>query len=325
MSSFLTPRNHHTTGLAKIKEEINLQSYKPIISNSPRQTNSRKMLASTLNSKPMLSKIGKHSSFPAIKLSQVETRIPDALPKIIDAQKTSHSYDLYNPDPTISYLKEKYKMYLEWLSQNSNEENQEKQLNWYNYEKTVYAHDNNSLRFLKNSKLTNSSIENSIKEVLKSSHHSTGKKPNYSSMETYTSDLKIDEKVKEQARRRLSDIQTTKGHFVKVPNAFEQIAQTSNRRHTLIKSTSVNAYSKGVQFEAKNNNKLPSVYNTKQRRTMKPILKLQFSEFSSYNDESVIQIAEDSGKNLKLPPIVGCSEDFYAVLKDLELENKTIF
>ncbi len=336
MSSFLTPRDPHTSSLARIKEEINLESYKPIISVSPRSKSPRKMLAATFNSKPMLSKIGKHSSFPTINSSyQVQKSLPGALPKITDSQQTTRSYDLYNPDPTVAYLKEKYKLYLEWLSENSNEENQDLKLNWYNYEKTVYADENNSLRFLRNSKSRNSQekssytcIDSSIKETLKSSNQNADKKAYHSSMSTYKSDLKVDEKVKEQARRRFSDIQTTKGHFIKVPNAFQRFAETPGRKHTLIKSKSVTTCNKGVQFEAvnspisNNSTKLPSVYNTKQGRVVKPILKLQFSECSSYNDESMVQMTGSGRKSLKLPPIVGCSEDFYAVLKDLELEEK---
>ena len=75
--------------------------------------------------------------------------------------------------------------------------------------------------------------------------------------------------------------------------------------------------------------------------SMKPILKFNqhnnlqqsqelFNNSSLASDRSASMSSTDSTnepvqmKTLKLPPIVKCSDDFYAVLRDLEHENEMI-
>jgi hypothetical protein len=76
-----------------------------------------------------------------------------------DEDEDLHKFDLYRSSPTLFYIKEKYKMYLEWLNEKSSKENHQQlmnsstditpQLNWYNYEKIVYLNETSCLDYLK--------------------------------------------------------------------------------------------------------------------------------------------------------------------------------
>ncbi len=86
-----------------------------------------------------------------------------------DEDEDLHKFDLYKSSPTLFYIKEKYKMYLEWLNEKSNKENHQQllnsststdltpQLNWYNYEKIVYLNETSCLDYLKYIQSSNSS------------------------------------------------------------------------------------------------------------------------------------------------------------------------
>lgn len=91
-------------------------------------------------------------------------------------------------------------------------------------------------------------------------------------------------------------------------------------------SPSLNSSNKGVQFETAKNRKLSTI---KTRHTIvKPILKLNSDYFSIPMSDGCSSISSNdsnepiSSKSLKLPPIARCSDDFYAVLKDLEQEEQ---
>ncbi len=78
---------------------------------------------------------------------------------IIDSEAEDY-YDLYNTAPTILYLKQKYKMYLDWLSQNCAQNTTN--LNWYNYEISLNSNEKEYLKkCLEN---LNSNNQNSNKE-----------------------------------------------------------------------------------------------------------------------------------------------------------------
>lgn len=168
-------------------------------------------------------------------------------------------------------------------------------------------------------------------------------------MSFYKSDLETD---RSQVKRRFSDLtrpfdRSTKGHFIKVPQAFNRPNPQSElinlnkfeqkNKRSLVKSNSVLSHrSKGVQFEARNHLKRESIDPIKlpivQPRSsiMKPILKFPNDYFSislsegsnSCNSSSESSEEPEKIKSLKLPPIVGCSDDFYAVLRDMETENQ---
>jgi hypothetical protein len=75
---------------------------------------------------------------------------------IADQYVITNEYNLYNPTPTLDAVKQKYKSYLGWLSENANISDMEqhdlvKRLNWYNYEKSINSkNESDCFRFLKN-------------------------------------------------------------------------------------------------------------------------------------------------------------------------------
>ena len=71
-----------------------------------------------------------------------------------------NQYDLYKQQPSVDYLKEKYEMYMEWLIEQAEKNDElEFQLNWYNYEKSINHKDKYSVKKNELSNSQNSQID----------------------------------------------------------------------------------------------------------------------------------------------------------------------
>ena len=120
--------NHEYYHLGKIHEE----KYEVTNIESSRSNDTKKSFKTQTSATRTKSRASNDSTF---------------LPKIADQYVISDQYDLYDPSPSLDYLKEKYRLYMDWLRENDTNENQ---LNWYNYEKSVYLNENSAFRFMKN-------------------------------------------------------------------------------------------------------------------------------------------------------------------------------
>ncbi len=104
----------------------------------------------------------KHRKFPLPKLKsrqlphqhQPETLISQHLNKTTTFQDIPERYDLYNRAPNVTYIKEKYNVYSDWVKLNKRELNEANaanpQLNWYHFQKSVYNNEKDCFKFLKN-------------------------------------------------------------------------------------------------------------------------------------------------------------------------------
>ena len=308
------------------------------------------------------------------KKSKPHLRIDEILPKQsanhhkskkepLQKNKKIEPYDLYNPAPTIFYLKEKYKMYWDWLEETSTGENIASKTNtnvnapnlsynWYHYESSIYKNQN-SLKYLnklnkKNESQVVAPIENV--ETLK-----TAKK--------YHSSLAFhDSKLNENLSKHRLSVELEPGKnvknnlnkphdldFKKTTSDLSKRASLSNQDlHTnkesfkkIVSKIKVLDSFKGVKFEQQQqqqnllNSRLTNYSNLSINQPLKPILKLSNqkingsdeysadSNSSSSQSSSAGSVKAKPKDGLKLPPIANCSDVFYAVLKDLEKEQLT--
>lgn len=203
----------------------------------------------------------------------------------VDSSNSNNEFDLYKQDGSLVYIKQKYKMYLDWLNENSKTSKQkrgQKQLTWYNYEKKF--HNNEYLKYLKSAP----------KEEYKENRQN----------------------VKDISRFGSTNSLNLSGEtslFLSVPNEIEAI-ECKRPRH------------KEVKFEPSNNLVSGSFNSSISAGSLKPILKsTQPSEYQ--NPYLNNRLSANSQKRVpqnkvKFPPILAkCSEDFYAVLNELESEK----
>ncbi len=140
--------------------------YKNSSPNSDQSEFSSSSISSSLNSAIPSNKINDENR-PQINKHNTELYIRSNKPaKREDTDKNEKNriqIDLYRSSPTLFYIKEKYKMYLDWLNENgANKEinslhskssapdtQMPIQLNWYNYEKIVYLNEASGLDYLK--------------------------------------------------------------------------------------------------------------------------------------------------------------------------------
>ncbi|CAF0740880.1 unnamed protein product [Brachionus calyciflorus] len=218
-----------------------------------------------------------------------------------DSIDSNHEFDLYKPDGSLVYIKQKYKMYLDWLNENkknTKSKRGQKQLSWYTYEK--HFHKNEYLKYLKN----------------------------YSDEEN---EKKSDKKFSSSSKRQVRAVSTIS---LNLPNESSIFLSSASENGTAPNTERKESKAKEVKFESLNNltsssfsnssisssnssNNLKSILKMSQNKTQydNPYLKNRLSAKSQNR-------ASTSSSDFKLPPIlVHCSEDFYAVLHELEKEK----
>jgi hypothetical protein len=250
---------------------------------------------------------GEHRSFSnELETASSEFDVNETNESYVDELEETGHFELYKSSPSIVYIKKKYKMYLEWLNEN------------YGKKKESTNKNNKSNLIINQLKNFNNSNELCWYNYEKSF----------------------------QEKRKIESL-----------NSKERLSlENQNRRHSSIISNKSNSgldfeksiNSKGVKFctvnEIDNNayQVMPSQNITTNSANIKPILKT-----SSVNiDSNLIRKASVSSlpstqcmldksitnldfliprantgitmPSIKLPPIVKCSDDFYAVLNDLE-------
>lgn len=141
------------------KTDLRSKNTSPNSDNSDISTSSS--LSSSNNSSPVFKQrplLNRNKTEFYVKTTnQSSAKPPHAQSPPATSNQSPIQIDLYQSSPTLFYIKEKYKMYLDWLNekpQNSrqllNESNQTAtQLNWYNYEKIVYLNESNGFDYLK--------------------------------------------------------------------------------------------------------------------------------------------------------------------------------
>lgn len=204
-----------------------------------------------------------------------------------DSLDSNNEFDLYKQDGSLVYIKQKYKMYLDWLTENSKSSKPkrgQKQLNWYSYEK--HFHKNEYLRYLKSA---------SIEEDKEKRPIENNGRPRFGS----TNSL---------------NLSGESSSFISAPSEIGSIERKESRP-------------KGVKFESLNNLASGSFSSSISAGNLKPILKTSQPN-DSQNPYIKNRLSANSRKrssqkvHVKFPPIlVQCSEDFYAVLNDLEKEK----
>lgn len=202
-----------------------------------------------------------------------------------DSSDSNNDFDLYKQDGSLVYIKQKYKMYLDWLNENSKTNKQKrgnKQLNWYSYEKKF--HKNEYLKYLKNA---------SVDEE-KEKKTTCNSRPRFGS----TNSLNLSGET---------------GSFIATRTEIEPIGFKESKP-------------KGVKFETFNNFASGSFNSSISAGSLKPILKTSQTNDSQNpyikNRLSANSKKRDTKNQVKFPPIlVQCSEDFYAVLNELEKEK----
>ena len=154
--------------------------YKNVSPNSDQSEFSSSSISSSLNSAIHTNKANEENR-PQINRHNTELYIrsnfdnkPIKREDTAKNEKNRIQVDLYRSSPTLFYIKEKYKMYLDWLNENggnkeinslhskpSTSDNQMPiQLNWYNYEKIVYLNEASGLDYLKY--IQNDNISNQV-------------------------------------------------------------------------------------------------------------------------------------------------------------------
>lgn len=213
-----------------------------------------------------------------------------------DSTESINDFDLYKQDGSLTYIKQKYKMYLDWLNENSKKSKSskrgQKQLSWYTYEK--HFHKNDYLKYLK------------------------------------TASLNKEEKFE----HRLSDPQLKINNFsstscLNLQAGTASFISSTSEPGPLITTERKDSKAKGVKFESVNNlssSSFTSSAITNSTTNLKPILKSKQYNPDIQNPYLKNRLSANSPKRtqsqFKLPPIlVQCSEDFYAVLRDLEKEK----
>lgn len=312
-----------------------------------------------------------------------------------DFEHQNKPFDLYKKASSILYVKQKYKMYLDWLNENCAPNSQSSQLNWYNYEQTFKQQNSNqSSKYLEN--LSNASASNQNQKTLASLVGSLNNNNNNNNNSNNSNNAILNATIQNNNNNRgllrnnknlTKEIKTeenlnlkTKSKYISLLNSSSDssssgigsLSPSEMTSHNLDSSTSVlkslknvpsidlsnadkklNLVSKGVKFQSINKfNKINSylnnisVYSPSQNLPIKPILKTSQSSSDYYyyggsngvKNSSVASIGSTSqissslsnnylNRNItgsspvKLPPIVKCSDDFYAVLNDLEKER----
>lgn len=131
----------------------------------------------------------KQRRFPLPKIKPKQQQQTEANSnKTATFQDIPNRYDLYNRAPNVTYIKEKYNLYSDWVKQNKRELSElngsNPQLNWYHFQKSVYSDEQDCFKFLKNINPDESQIQSqklnpiqdhriTAKDKLKKKYHST--------------------------------------------------------------------------------------------------------------------------------------------------------
>lgn len=261
-------------------------------------------------------------------------------------------YDLYNTEPDIIYLKQKYHMYLDWLSHNHL---QKTNLNWYQYEISLNYRENNNLKKCLDNFFTTSKSDTSPVRVM-NKPVGASRLPNLA----YNNNLATTylPKISNKQAKQTSLSQSSPNFAINHSRLSDSFATQRSVDSTVTLPPLINNNKKlfrGVKFDSGSSYLDPRFVSnssgyfnyaasttgstTSSSMLKKPILKQHNGETShelrrasihslttsSSNDKHSDQNSEMmsmkmsmSSSSNKLPPIARCSDDFYAVLNDLE-------
>lgn len=242
------------------------------------------------------------------------------------------NFDLYKTsNASLIYIKKKYKMYLDWLAENSsvdpngllsnpqkispmsNRHQSEPQLNWYNYEKTLISSNNKS--YFKY-------IESLNRDPSKLS--SFGQKTPRTTIKSLDfKNVKFDGQPNlypPSINKFLSQLSHTTSNNSTPPLAMfpkKPILKLSSYSDEQTRRGSVQSIGSD-QFSLSSSGKWSSVHSM---RNLNSLSKKQNNNNNQrLNLENLNKLEERVGQ-VKLPPIARCSEDFYAVLHGMEKDR----
>ena len=248
------------------------------------------------------------------------------------------NFDLYKSTPNISYIKLKYNMYLDWLNENSvkNTKNGQVQLNWYNYEKSVNpnscTNSQETLQYLENIGSFKRAKNSTPPSEIKRSTNRHNLKNNAVNRETPSLDPfagKSNKILKSYENKSIEQVTTQIPRLQTNPNSnppsqtgfaskgvkFNNINPAANPNYSFsFASSSVNQHP--IKPILKNLNQVNSDYYNASTYYRRSSIGSNHSSQCSDKNSNVVKLS-----NLKLPPIARCSDDFYAVLHDMEKET----
>jgi hypothetical protein len=235
-----------------------------------------------------------------------------------DELESSGHFELYKSSPSILYIKQKYKMYLEWLSENYGGKKKEStnkkitrpnliinqlknsnnanQLCWYDYEK--------SFQEKRKSEALNANKERSNLKNQNRRHSSIID----ASLDKSNSGFDLEKTINSKGVKFSTVNNETENNniYQGLPNSSSNISanSSSNNIKPILKASSTNIDT-----------------NLIRRASMCSLLSTQSTLDKSNTNLDFLLARANAGMitpSLKLPPIAKCSEDFYAVLNDLE-------
>jgi hypothetical protein len=265
----------------------------------------------------------------------------------------TNQYDLYHKATSVQFIKEKYDIYSNWLAKNNKkpsdlnakDKTSGDHLNWYEFQKSVYVNEHDCfrfnnckmlfelfcglnkylfhLRFLKNLSLTEQNCSQLIADKHAKKYHST--------MGVYTDTDREDKGVKRSVSTDLKKPRKGK-------ETLRKLSRLIDVKNAFYSSQSIGAKGEetgqGLVVDEQRNISIRSSL-----RNIGSILRAKNALITSKGVHFVPRVehekADEQEEGLKrpvvvmpkkaLPPIkVRCSDDFYAVLNDINNEEEFI-